>query len=314
MSKIFITDYIKDPYIEKQILKKALSKTPHKDIEALLVWHEHINAEYMDQFPKLKGIVRYGVGYDSVDIKYANSRGIYVCNTPDYGIEEVRDATIAMIMNIIRGMTRYDFLCRGYKRTWQENTIKSIKRISDYTLGVIGAGRIGGSVILKANVLGFKTLFYDPYKERGWEKVLKAERVNSNEKLLKLADIVSIHTPLTSETRDMVDKDFVAKMKKGSSLINTARGKIVKDIDIFYKPLKSNRLSNVALDVLPNEPPKPSKLINAWRKRVEWLDGRLIINPHAAYYSGRAYIEMRQKAAINVLRIIKGLEPYNIIK
>jgi D-3-phosphoglycerate dehydrogenase len=313
MSKVYITDYIEDPYIEKDILKYELSDKLDENIEVILVWHEHITKEYIDKLPNLKGIVRYGVGYDAIDIDYAKSKNIYVCNTPDYGTEEVSDTAIAMIMNIARGITRYDYQCRNYTDTWQENTIKSIKRNSDYKLGVIGAGRIGGSVILKANALRFNTYFYDPYVPRGHEKMLNSKRVDTLEELLEDCDIISINCPLTAQTKGMINKSFIDKMKVGGSLVNTARGGIIEDIDVFYEPLKKGKLSNVALDVIPHEPPKDSLLISAWKNKENWLDGRFILNPHTAYYSDKAYFEMRQKAAINAKRILDGLIPYNIV-
>jgi C-terminal binding protein len=313
MNRVYITDYIDNPYIEKEVLESELSDQLNKNIEVLLVWHEHITKEYINQLPKLKGIVRYGVGYDAIDLEYAKNKNIYVCNTPDYGTEEVSDTAIAMIMNIARGISRYDYQCRSYTNTWQENTITSIKRTSDYKLGVIGAGRIGASVLLKANALRFNTYFYDPYVPRGHEKMLNTKRTDTLEELLETCDIISINCPLSDETKGMINQKFINNMKDGSSLVNTARGGIIKDIDVFYEALRSGKLSNVALDVIPNEPPKDSLLINAWREKEEWLDGRFILNPHTAYYSDKAYFEMREKAALNAKRILEGLEPFNIV-
>lgn len=313
MPKVYITDFIDNPYIEKEALGSELSKILNEKIEVLIVWHEHITKEYIDRLPNLKGIVRYGVGYDAIDIGYAKSKNIYVCNTPDYGTEEVSDTAIAMIMNIARGISRYDYQCRAYVDNWQENTIKSIKRNSDYKLGVIGAGRIGGSVLLKANALRFDTCFYDPYVSRGHEKMLNTKRMDTLDQLLKTCDIISINCPLTTETKGMINHNFIKKMKDGGSLVNTARGGIIEDIDVFYQPLQQGKLSNVALDVIPNEPPKNSLLINAWKNKESWLDGRFILNPHTAYYSDKAYFEMRQKAALNAQRILDGLIPYNIV-
>ncbi len=313
MSKVYITDYIDNPYIEKDILEDNLSNVLDKNIEVLLVWHEHITKEYIDKLPNLKGIVRYGVGYDAIDLEYAKSKNIYVCNTPDYGTEEVSDTAIAMIMNIARGITRYDYQCRDYKDNWQENTISTIKRNSAYKLGVIGAGRIGGSVIQKANALRIQTTFFDPYVPRGHEKMLNTNRVETLEELLKESDIISVNCPLSSKTQGMINKSFIETMKEGSSLVNTARGGIIEDIDIFYEALKSGKLSNVALDVIPEEPPINSLLINAWRKKEQWLDGRFILNPHTAYFSDKAYFEMREKAALNAKRILDNIEPYNIV-
>lgn len=313
MSKVYITDYVDNPNIEKDVLGEDLGPKLNEDTEVIIVWHEHITKEYIDKLPNLKGIVRYGVGYDAIDLEYAKSKNIYVCNTPDYGTEEVSDTSIAMIMNIARGITRYDYQCRAYRDNWQENTITSIKRNSDYKLGVIGAGRIGGSVILKANALRFQTHFFDPYVVRGHEKMLNATRVETLHELLSTCDIISINCPLSKETNGMIDESFISKMKDGASLVNTARGGIIKDIDVFYEPLKTGKLSNVAVDVIPHEPPKDSLLINSWRSREEWLDGRFILNPHTAYYSDKAYFEMRNKAATNAKRILEGVTPYNIV-
>ena len=240
----------------------------------------------------------------------------FFCNTPDYGTDEVSDTAIAMIMNIARGVSRYDYLCRNYNDgTWQENTLPGIKRNSEMTIGVIGAGRIGGSVLLKSKSLGFKIAFFDPYKERGHEKMLGSFRADSLEALLSISDIVSLHCPLNDDTRGLVDKNFINNMLPGASLINTARGELVDSLNNFIEPLQNGHLNCLALDVLPTEPPsEEERLIRCWQQKVDWLDGRLIINPHSAYFSEKAYTEMREKAASNALRIIKGQTPFNIIR
>lgn len=308
---VFITDYIESPNIEFDVLGNYLSDHLSKDIEYIIVWHQKIDKNYIDNLPNLKGIVRYGVGYDQIDIDYCRKRNIVVCNTPDYGTDEVSDTALAMIMNITRGISRYDYFSRSYFDTWQENTIKSIKRNSEIKLGVIGAGRIGGSLILKANALRFQTFFYDPYVVRGHEKMLNSIRLESLKEILNECDIISINCPLTSETKAMVDDEFISMMKDGASLVNTARGGIISNIDVFYKALKEEKMLNVSLDVLPEEPPKKSLLLDAWRGNAPWLDGRFIVNPHTAYYSDRSFLEMRYKAASNILRMIQGKSPYN---
>lgn len=311
-NKVFITDYVNDPTIEKEVLGEALASVKSEEIEVLLVWHEHINQNYIAQFPNLKGVVRYGVGFDAIDIPLCTSKGIQVCNTPDYGTDEVSDTAMAMITNIARGVTRYDYNCRLFNDgTWQENTLPHIKRNCDITVGVLGAGRIGGSVAIKSKALGFKTLIYDKYAPSGHEKMLGANRELSLDVFLDKCDIVSIHVPLSKETEGIINESFIDKMKIGSSIVNTARGGLISDIDVFYEPLKSGKLADVALDVIPEEPPKNGKLIDAWKNREGWLNGRLVINPHSAYFSDKAYFEMRHKAASNALRILKGEEPIN---
>jgi len=308
---VFITDYIESPDIEFDVLGNYLSNKISKEIEYIIVWHQKVDKNFIDNLPNLKGIVRYGVGYDQIDIDYCRKKNIVVCNTPDYGTDEVSDTALAMIMNITRGISRYDYFSRSYFDTWQENTIKSIKRNNEIKLGVIGAGRIGGSLILKANALRFQTFFYDPYAVRGHEKMLNSIRLESLKEILNACDIISINCPLNSETKAMVDDEFISMMKDGASLVNTARGGIISNIDVFYKALKEDKMSNVSLDVLPEEPPKKSLLLDAWRGKAPWLDGRFIINPHTAYYSDKSFLEMRYKAASNILRMIEGKHPYN---
>lgn len=311
--RVYITDYVTNQRIEADILGNHLSKTLHEDIEILLVWHETIDAEFMCRLKNLKAVIRYGVGFDNIDMVYAKDHKITVCNTPDYGVDEVSNTAIGMLLAITRGIIQYDSQCRTYTDVWQDNTITGIKRASSIVLGVMGSGRIGSSVILKANALGFNTCIYDPYKERGYEKVINTCRYDTLDELLEESDVISIHTPLTDETLGLVDSSFVAKMKEGASIINTARGKIVSDLDIFYDHLKTGRISSIGLDVLPDEPPKESRLLDSWRNREKWTEGKVIINPHTAYYSLEAYKEMREKAALNALRVIQNMTPFNIL-
>jgi C-terminal binding protein len=314
MSRVYITDYISDPTVEREILGDALADRISPDVEVLLVWHERIDEAYVEPLPRLRGVVRYGVGYDSLDLECLARRGIVACNTPDYGTEEVADTAVAMILNISRGVSRYDAMARGLGDSgWQENVLSPLKRASETTVGVIGAGRIGGSVVLRANALRFRTVIYDPYRERGYEKLLGAARVDSLAELLAVSDIVSVHTPLTAETAGMIDEAFIGAMKPGASFVNTARGPIVRDLEVFHGPLRRGRLGSVALDVLPEEPPRESPLLTAWRRRESWLDGRLMINPHTGFYSTAAFPEMRAKAARNALRILAGEAPHNVL-
>jgi lactate dehydrogenase-like 2-hydroxyacid dehydrogenase len=311
-----ITDYIQDPDVETRVLGSPLEFRDRHKVQALLVWHEKINDEYIAQFNSLKGVVRYGVGYDNIDLEVLERREIIFCNTPDYGVDEVSDTAVGMILNISRGISLYDRKSRLLTgQRWQEERISSLTRNSDQIIGVIGAGRIGGSVCRKLKAIGFQVVFHDPYVCSGHEKMLGVGRVGSLAELLSISDQVTIHTPLTGETRAMVDDKFVSLMKNGSSLVNTARGEIIASLDVIEQGLKSGQLGNVALDVLPEEPPQfAHSLIRSWQDDESWLSGRLIINPHSAFFSQRAFREMRENAALNVKRILDGQEPLNIIK
>jgi C-terminal binding protein len=314
MTKIAITDYFQQPSVEEiGILGDLVSVNPTELTEVLLVWHAKIDREYVSRFPNLRGVQRYGVGFDTLDIDYLKSVGILCANNPDYGVNEVSDTALAFILNISRGISRYDFLARGFRETWQENVLVELRRSSELTVGVVGAGRIGSSVLLKCRALGFRTAFYDPYKESGHEKVLGAERFFELPDLLKKSDIVSLHCPLNSETSAMVDADFLSQMKPGAALVNTARGKLIAEINDIYEALATNHLSGVALDVLPSEPPEANRLISAWRNGEQWLAGRLLINPHSSFYSEQAISDMRITAALNALRMLNREMPLNLL-
>ena len=314
MGKAFITDYITNPDVEIKILSDLYTDKISDEVEVLMVWHHEINSKYLKNFPNLKGIVRYGVGIDKINFNDAKERKLVICNTPDYATDEVSDSALSMIMNIVRGTQVYDKECRNNPDIWKKNTIlKNLKRASRQTLGVIGAGRIGSALIKKALAIGFNVVFYDPYKEAGYEKIIKADRTNELSILISQSDIISIHTPLTEETKNLVNKEFIKKMKYGSSLINTARGTIIEDLDVLYDALKSKKINCIGLDVLPDEPPKECKLIRAWEKN-ESISSRIIINPHISYYSIHSYEESRTKTALNAKKIIMGETPTNIIK
>jgi len=312
MSKIAITDYFDSPSPEEQeILGDLVSATPGPETEVLLVWHQRIDEQYATQFPKLRGVQRYGVGFDNLDLEYLKSRGIICANNPDYGVDEVSDTALAFVMNISRGVTRYDTLAQKLKNTWQENVLTDLRRSCNTTVGVIGAGRIGSSVLLKCEYIGFKTILFDPYKPTGYEKVIKAKRAETLDELLSGADIVSIHCPLNAETKGMVNREFVSKMRRGASLINTARGGIIEHNDVLYSALKMEWLGAACLDVLPEEPPGSDPLIDGWRNGEESLKGRLFITPHTSYYSQQSVSEMRRSAAANALRMMRLEMPRN---
>lgn len=201
MPKIAITDYFTEDSVEREILGDLVGIGPGPDTEVLLVWHEHINEAYIRQFPNIKAVQRYGVGYDTLDLPFLLNKGIQCCNNPDYGTDEVADTAVAMIMNIARGISQYNHLAKGYFTDWQENINPLIKRNSETVVGVIGSGRIGGSVVLKCNALKFKTVIFDPFKERGHEKMLGTKRVDTLEELLAISDIISLHAPLSVKTK-----------------------------------------------------------------------------------------------------------------
>lgn len=329
--KVVITDYFKSANIEKKIIGKnaeiiCLNQPNEKDLSAeienadvLLVWHTKISKKTLNKLKKCKAIIRYGVGYDNIDIDEARLNNIYCANTPDYGTTEVADTACSLILNLARKISVYDSVCKYFKHGWQENVLEvnnfnPVKRLNESALGIIGLGRIGLQVAIRMNVFGLKILYYDPYVDLNKKKFPNFEKILSLNALIKKSDILSINCDLNNETKNMIDRNFINKLKNNTLLVNTSRGKVIKDLDTILYGLKSNKLAGVGLDVLPKEPPENNgKLINEWKKKKSTLAGRIIINPHAAYYSSRSVIEMREKVARNTLRVLKGMKPINII-
>jgi lactate dehydrogenase-like 2-hydroxyacid dehydrogenase len=278
---------------------------------AVLAWHDlTYNAELIEKLISCKVIVRVGVGYDNVDLEAAKKKNIVVCNVPDYGTNDVADHAFALLLTLVRGTEVYN---RQLKRNmiWEWTTAGELHRITNLTFGIIGLGRIGTATALRAKSFGMNVVFYDPYVPDGKDKALQVTRVNLLNELLEKADIISIHTPLTDETRSMVNKDFFDNVKKNLILINTARGKII-DLDALNNALQDNVVKAAGLDVLPQEPPDINHpLIQAWQAEEDWLSGRLLITPHSAFYNRESYIEMRQKAAEEALRVLNHENPKN---
>ncbi len=304
---IGITDFIEPPAdIEQQAFPDAeyiflpdwhKNKEPWSRVDALLVWHWPIDTETIQLLKQCRIVIRYGVGYDLVDVRALENADILFCNTPDYGTEEVADTASSMILALTRKLFQYDRLCRNFKTSWQENRITPHQRTNKLTLGLVGVGRIGTAVVNRMKPFGYRIVGYDPYKPSGHEKAVGYDRVHSLKELLQQADIVSLHCPLTSETRGLVNQDFISSVKPGAVLVNTARGKILANLNVIENALSAGHLSGAAFDCLPSEPPQPHPLLQAWRDDAEWLQGRLIITPHTAWHSDQAWYEMRYKAA-----------------
>lgn len=303
MIRVGVTDYVEPPYdIEREAYPGAEFFVADPDdlggLNAALVWHASIDAHFVARLTNCRIVVRYGVGFESVDVGALHSRGIAFSNTPDYGIQEVADTTCSMILTLCRRTSEYDDRARAYRSGWQENILTSTTRISEMAVGVVGTGRIGTAVIQRLKAFGFTILGYDPYVPSGYEKAVGFTRVSTLEDLLTQSDIVTLHCPENDETRGMVDAGFLAQMRPGSLLINTARGSLLAGLTPLENALREGVVRAAGLDVLPEEPPDGDhQLIAAWSSREDWLRGRLIINPHSAYYSETAWREMRFKAA-----------------
>lgn len=270
-----------------------------RNCDAVLVWHRmKINAAVIDQLDKCKMIVRVGVGFDNVDTAACSRKGIPVSNVPNYGTAEVADHAIALLLNLVRGVSSYqDRLRNNLVTGFAAEEVPVVRRIRGGIFGAVGLGRIGNAVARRAKAFDMRVVFYDPYLSEGSDLAFGYERVRTLEELLNMSDIVSLHTPLTPDTRHMINERTLSQMKQSAILINVARGGLV-DLAALYDALLKNRLSAAGLDVIEQEPPvTPGSLLTAWQKRETWLEGRIALTPHAAFYSEAGYRDMRTFSA-----------------
>lgn len=269
--------------------ERDASRIPAESFEtadALLVWHEvKIDAALIDCLRNCRIIVRAGVGFDHIDLEAAGRAGIPVCNTPDYGTSEVADHAIALMLAFKRGIPAYhDRLRQDAAGLFDAAAVSQVARIRGRRIAIIGLGRIGTATALRAKAFGMEVVGYDPYLPRGQEIALGVTRVDTLEEALDRADVVSLHTPLTAETRGMIGARAFGLMAPHAILVNTARGAIV-DIDALWEALRMNEIAAAGLDVLPKEPPPDHPLIKAYQDQEDWIRDRLILTPHAAWIS-----------------------------
>lgn len=266
---------------------------------AVIVWHHPIDEAFLAQCPRLKVVVRYGVGFDNVDVSAVHRRGVVFCNNPDYGVNEVSDSAVAFVLLANRRMLSYFAQVQTPSDAWQERVFPEVRRLTHFRVGIVGAGRIGGAVALKLRALGADVTIFDPYQPAGIEKMLGVKRVRSLLELAAQSDALSLHCPLTSETRGFIDTTVLAALPKGATLINTARGPVVSCVDEAFAAVDDGRLYGLYLDVLPDEPPRPGSIVSEYLagRRYAHLKDRVLINPHIAYHSRDAAEEMRHNAA-----------------
>jgi len=325
MFRVVVTDYLAPPpTFEQEALKgvatvECLEARSEDELDqrfdsadGLIVFHEiAMPGPILERLKRCRVLVRCGVGFDNVDLAVAGRKGIYVCNVPDYGVDEVADHAIGLMIACARKLAYVDRKLRLVAEPWGYLAVKPVFRLASATIGIIGLGRIGTATALRARALRMNVLACDPYIPDGRDKAIGVRMAELDE-LLTVSDVVSLHTPLTEETRGMIGRDRLARMKNTAILINTARGAIV-DTEALCDALKRQTIAGAGLDVLPNEPPLPGDpLLELWRTEGE-AQPNLLITPHSAFYSEEGLVEMRTKAALEVRRVLEGHPPRNCV-
>lgn len=282
--------------------KTSQELLPHVvDADGLIVQWTNISREIIQSLTKCKVISRYGIGVDMIDLAAAGEQGIPVCNTPDYCIDEVSTHTLSFVLMLNRQILSQHQHVRVGK--WGPPASTPPSRLSTQTIGIIGMGNIGRVVAQKATAFGLKVLVFDPYLSAEKAAEGGAEKVELNE-LLQRSDYVSLHCPLTEETRHLISTAQLKLMKPTAYLINMARGPIV-DQAALYQALVNKTIAGAALDVFEQEPPPVDEPILQ-------LDN-VIFTPHLSSWSAESFVQLRREVVQNIVVALQGKHPRSIV-
>lgn len=294
----------KKPLSQKDIIKilhKAEKKgEPYNILLTLLT--DKIDKTVFDIAPSLKMVSNYAIGYDNVDVKEACTRGIMVTNTPGDYIGSIAEHVVSMTLSLCNRIAEADhFVRRGKYKGWDPMLMIG-HDVSEKTIGIVGAGRIGEKVSYTFNKgFGCKIVYFDQHKNENIERDCGAVKIETMDDLIKQSDIISLHVPLNDQTHHMVNEDFISKMKPDSFIINTSRGPVI-DEKYLYQALKENKIAGAGLDVFEFEP----KVVKGLTKL-----GNVILTPHIASASIKARDIMARVAAQNIIDFVEGREVVN---
>lgn len=267
----------------------------------LVVQYAEITAAVVDALPGLRVISRYGVGVDSVDVAAASARGVVVCNVPDYGTEAVSDHAIALALSASRGIARLD---RGVRAgRFDLEAIRPVPQVRGSVFGVVGLGRIGHATALKARGLGHDVVGFDVLAPAGATEYHGVPTAPLEE-VLRRADVVSLHTPLTDATHHLVGARELALLRPTAVLVNTSRGGVV-DTEALVVALREGRLRAAGIDVHEDEPVPLGHPLTQ-------LDN-VVLTPHLAWYTEESYTELKRRTLENVVEAIAGRAPRNVV-
>lgn len=313
-AKVVLTDYVWESLdVEKKTLEGLADLVPLQtkkpeefiaeaaDCDALLnTYAGPITAEVMAKMPKCRIIARYGIGVDTIDLDAATQAGIIVTNNPSYCIEEVAEHTMALLLASARKIAFYDREVRAGR--WAVPPGKPLYRVAGRTLGLVGFGNIARQVAIRAASFGMRIVFADPFIQEGQFDVPGKKMTLQD--VLREADFVSLHPPLTPQTRKMISDEAFSQMKPAAVLVNCARGPIV-DTEALVRALDAKTIAGCALDTTDPEPlPDPHPL----RGR-----DNVILNPHVAWYSEQALVGLQAGAPSEVRRVLTGEWPVNVV-
>lgn len=290
---------------------KLAGRVEHAD--AVMVYNTTLRTPTISRLTNCRVIVRCAVGFDNIDHAFARTRGIPVCNVPDYGTEEVADTAVGLMLALVRGNHFHNTRLQRGEGPWSYKTAAPISRLRGKVFGVVGLGRIGTAAAVRAKAFGMEVVYFDPFKPAGYDKALGIRRADTLGELLRQSFVVSVHTPLTDGTRHLIDAAAIAQLPRGAVLVNTARGACV-DATAIPAAIAIGQLSGAGIDVLPEEPPPADHpLLVAWRDVTHPCHDRVILTPHSAFYSEEGIADMRTKGAEECRRALLGEPLRNVV-
>lgn len=308
--KVLLTDYeFEHLQYEKDVFQesgldiefiKAQCKTEEevidqaKHVDAILNQYAPVSRRVIESLENTKIISRYGVGVNTIDLGAAKEKGITVANVPDYGMEEVSNHALALLLSWARKVTLLNNEVK--KGNWDFKACVPIHRFNEQTVGVLGFGRIPRRFIEKVKPLGFKTAAYDPFVSAEEMAAVGVQKMELDE-IIRESDFLSVHVPLIDDTFHLINEERLHQMKKTAVIINTARGPII-DEKALADALEKGIIAGAALDVTEDEPVSTNSPLLK-------MDN-VIITPHSAWYSEEAMIELRKKAAKNIVHVLSG--------
>ncbi len=286
--------YKKDKPIPRKLLLDKI-----KNVDGLItLLTEKIDKKVIDSMKKCKVIANYAVGYNNIDIEYTKQKNIIVTNTPDVLTESTADLTMALILSCSRRLFESENLVRKRKfKGWKPKLLLGVE-LRNKILGIIGAGRIGTAVGVRAKAFGTNIIYFDSTRNNILEEKASAKKV-SLKFLLQNSDIISVHLPLNENTYHFLDKENLSLVKKTAIIVNTSRGEII-DEKYLIKMLKKNRIRSVGFDVYENEPKINNELLKL--KNV-------VLLPHIGSATEEARSAMAELAAQNVIGVLKNNKP-----
>lgn len=285
---------------------KLLEKARVVDALASLLT-DRIDCNLLTEARKLRIVSQYAVGYDNIDVGCATKKGVYVTNTPGVLTEATAELTWALLMAVSRRIVEADHFVRWgewerLRTGWHPKMMLGVE-LKGKTIGIIGLGRIGSRVAEFARAFGMRVVYYDVVRRRDVEEGMGVE-YKPLEELLSESDFISVHTPLTEETKHLINYERLKKAKKGAILINTSRGAVV-DTEALVRALREGRLAGAGLDVFEEEPLDPNHPLTAFKN--------VVLVPHIGSATYETRHKMAELVADNLIAFYKGEEPPTLV-